>query len=210
MRPTSPVQQSCGETQPPVSGNLIRAGTFDRRLWPCLLVFLLGTGNAFADGERRTPVRSLLEMRQDGVVVQKWDISCGAAALATVLTYGLQDPVSERAVAQGMLQKTDPLRVKVRGGFSLLDMKRYAESRGYQATGYRQLSFEDLVDMPSPIVPIDVHGYPHFVVVRGLHDAEHVHLADPSFGNRRMRIERFKSAWQDGIGIVVTRKTPSE
>src|SRR5690242_10490204 len=32
------------------------------------------------------PVRSLREIRQEGVIIQKWDTSCGAAALATVLT----------------------------------------------------------------------------------------------------------------------------
>src|SRR5256885_11578586 len=51
---------------------------------------------------------------QERVVIQQWDISCGAAALATVFTYSLRDPVSEREVAQAMLRRTDPLRVKVR------------------------------------------------------------------------------------------------
>jgi hypothetical protein len=49
-----------------------------------------GPGLAFAG-----PVRSLQEVRQDGVIIQKWDTSCGAAALATVLTYSLQYPVTE-------------------------------------------------------------------------------------------------------------------
>jgi predicted double-glycine peptidase len=153
------------------------------------------------------PVRSLLEMRHEGVVIQTWDASCGAAALSTVLTYTLGNPVSEREVAQGMLRRTDPLRVKVRGGFSLLDMKRFAESRGFRAEGFRGLSLEELLEQKSPIVPIDAHGDPHFVVVRGLRDGR-VELADPAFGNRSMPVERFKEAWQDGIGFVVTRASP--
>src|SRR5436190_231271 len=72
------------------------------------------------------PVRSLLEMRQERVVIQHWDNSCGAAALATILTYDRDYPVTEEQVARGMLRQIDPLRVKHRGGFSLLDMKRYA------------------------------------------------------------------------------------
>src|SRR5690242_19372451 len=115
-------------------------------------------------------VRSLLEMRHQGVVIQEWDISCGAAALATVLTYTFGDPVSEREVAQGMLRQTDPLRVKVRGGFSLLDMKRYAEGRGLRAEGYRGLSLDELLRLKSPIIPIDLHGDPHFVVVRSMRE----------------------------------------
>lgn len=153
------------------------------------------------------PVRSLLEIRHEGVVVQQWDSSCGAAALATVLTYQLKDPVSERTVAEGLLRRTDPLRVRVRGGFSLLDLKRFAEDRGYSAAGYRDLTLDELLSMPSPIVPINEHGYPHFVVVRGLRDGM-LDIADPAFGNRRIPSGRFAGIWQDGIGFVVTAQKP--
>lgn len=148
------------------------------------------------------PVRSLIEMRHEGVVIQQWDISCGAAALATVFTYDLKIPVTERHVAEDMLRRTDPLRVRVRGGFSLLDMKRYAELWAYSAEGFRGLSFEELLAMRSPIVPIEEYGNPHFVVVRGLRQGK-VDIADPAFGNRLMSIEDFKEVWQTGLGFVV-------
>lgn len=151
------------------------------------------------------PVRSLLELRREGVVVQQWDTSCGAAVLATVFTYDFKDPVSEKTVAQTMLRRTDPLRVKVRGGFSLLDMKRFAEGRGYSAAGFRNVSVEELLAMENPIVPIDEYGDPHFVVVRGLREGK-LDIADPGFGNRRMSIDRFRAAWKDGIAFVVTRE----
>jgi hypothetical protein len=149
------------------------------------------------------PVRSLQEVRQDGVVIQKWDTSCGAAALATVLTYSLNDPVSEREVARGMLKMTEPLKVKYRGGFSLLDMKHFAELRGYQGEGYRDLTLDGLLQLKDPIVPILQHGYPHFVVVRGLDSRGRIKLADPGFGNRTMSERTFTAAWQGGIGFVV-------
>jgi predicted double-glycine peptidase len=153
----------------------------------------------------RKPVRSLLEIRQEGVIVQKWETSCAAAALATVLTFSQNDPVSEKFVAQGMLRSTDPIKVKVRGGFSLLDMKRFVETRGFKGTAYKGLSMEDLLALQSPIVPIDFHGNPHFVVVRGLNTAGGVHLADPAFGNHAMSKEEFQAIWRDGIGFVVTQ-----
>jgi predicted double-glycine peptidase len=149
-------------------------------------------------------VRSLAEIRGERVVLQQWDTSCGAAALATVFTYGLQDPVAENVVAQAMLARTDPLRVRVRGGFSLLDMKRFAESRGYTAAGYRNLSVDQLLQMRSPIVPIEEYGNPHFVVVRGMLGRD-LDIADPAFGNRRMPVERFREVWKDGIGFIVER-----
>ena len=149
-------------------------------------------------------VRSLLEMRQAGVVIQQWDTSCGAAALATVITYGFDDPVAEKSVAQAMLHRTDALRVKVRGGFSLLDMKHYAEGRGYAAEGFRSLNLAQLLAMKMPIVPIDEFGHAHFVVVRGLAGGE-LDIADPAFGNRRMSLTRFRRVWKDGIGFVISR-----
>jgi predicted double-glycine peptidase len=150
------------------------------------------------------PLRSLLEIRHHGVVIQQWDTSCGAAALATVLTFDFGDRVAEKSVARGMLRSTDPVRVRVRGGFSLLDMKRYAESRGYKAAGYRNLSLEELAAMRSPIVVISEYGDPHFVVVRSVGEGR-VHLADPAFGNRSMSIGQFREAWREGIGFIVSR-----
>ena len=126
-----------------------------------------------------------------------------AAALATVLTYSLHDPVSEREVARGMLKMTEPLKVKYRGGFSLLDMKHFAELRGYQGEGYRDLTLDDLLQLKDPIVPVVQHGYPHFVVVRGLDRRGRIKLADPGFGNRTMSVRTFTGAWQGGIGFVV-------
>jgi uncharacterized protein len=169
----------------------------------CLLFFLtllFGPGLSFAG-----PVRSLQEIRQEGVVIQKWDTSCGAAALATVLTYSLQDPVSEREVASGMLRMTEPIKVKHRGGFSLLDMKHFVETRRLKGTGYRGMNFEQLLAFQSPIVPVLQYGNPHFIVVRGLNSAGRVDIADPGFGNRTMSVKNFQAIWQDGIGFVVTR-----
>jgi len=102
------------------------------------LGFALNNPSAFA-GEARTPVRSLLEIREDRVIVQKWETSCAAAALATVLTFSHNDPVTEKAVTMGMLRTTDPIKVKVRGGFSMLDMKHFVETRGFNGIGYKNL-----------------------------------------------------------------------
>jgi predicted double-glycine peptidase len=153
---------------------------------------------------RAKPVRSLLEIRRKNVVVQQWDISCGAAALATILTYQHNDPVPEKNIAEAMLRRTDPLRVKYRGGFSLLDLKRFAESRGYTADGYLQVDLENLVEFGPSIVPVSTSGYNHFVVFRGI-VADQVLLADPAFGNRTMTIERFEEASVENMAFVVSR-----
>jgi predicted double-glycine peptidase len=173
----------------------------------CLVFVALATAslNGIAAASARKPVRSLLEIRQEGVIVQKWETSCAAAALATVLTFSQSDPVTERFVAQRMLRSTDPIKVKVRGGFSLLDMKRFVETRGFKGTGYKGLKFEELLTLPNPIVPIDFYGNAHFIVVRGLDPSGRVDIADPAFGNTRMSVSEFQSVWKDGIGFVVSQ-----
>jgi predicted double-glycine peptidase len=154
------------------------------------------------------PVRSLLENRQENVVIQRWDNSCAAAALATVLTYDMGFPVTEERVARGMMQKTDPLRVRYRGGFSLLDMKRYAAQVGFESDGYSEMSLADLAAQVPMIVPVRVRGYNHFVVVRHA-DENEVHIADPGFGNYRVRTPRFVANWS-GIGFQVERRLGAE
>lgn len=149
---------------------------------------------------------SLKEIREAGVVIQQWDTSCAAAALATVFTYTFSDPASEREVARGLLRQTEPLRVRHRGGFSMLDMKRYAGDRGYQATGFSGLSLEDIRYFDAPIVPVDFHGYNHYVVFKGLTPEGKVWLADPAFGNRTVSRQRFEKAWLDGMAFVLLEK----
>jgi predicted double-glycine peptidase len=156
-----------------------------------------------APPDRRKPVRSLVEFRQAGVVMQKWDISCGAAALATVLTYHFGDPVSERTIAATMLRRNDPDRIKARGGFSFLDLKRFAEARGYTAAAYRQVGLRDLGRFDHPIVPIATHAGSHFVVLRAL-TGDRVDFADPAFGNRTMTVRSFQKSWLGGMAFVVT------
>lgn len=165
----------------------------------------------FAEG---APVRSLLEMRQDRLVMQSFDLSCGAAALATVLTYQHGDPVSEMEIARALIRRPEylanPEVVKYRQGFSLLDLKRYVDNRGYEGVGFGNLEMQDLEGLAPILLPIRINGYSHFVVYRGAH-GDRVLLGDPAYGNRTLRIDRFENAWIDApqfgrVGFVVERR----
>jgi uncharacterized protein len=184
-----------------------------RRTWAVLGTALVLAGMMMAS-EARAQVRSLLEMRTDRVVLQQWDLSCAAAALATILYYQHGDPVSERDIALSLIQRpeyiADPELLRRRQGFSLLDLKRYVDARGYQGTGFGRLRLADLEARAPIMVPIDTYGYNHFVVFRGRH-GNRVMLADPAFGNRTMTVERFMGAWIDfpglgHVGFVVERR----
>ncbi len=148
-------------------------------------------------------VRSLAEQRYEAVVMQHWDTSCGAAALATLLTYDFRDPVSEAYVARAMLEGTDAATVRAQGGFSLLDLQRFAVERGYaEASGYGQLDLAHLQGMTPAIIPISVHGYDHFVVVRAVGERE-VEIADPAFGRRSVSLQELERAWEQRVAFVV-------
>ena len=148
-------------------------------------------------------VLSLKEIRNEGVVRQRWDISCGAAALSTLLTYQFKDNTPETDIVVWMLHRTDAARVRERHGFSLLDMKHFAQARGYTAEGYSDMSMEELANQKSAvIVPIRLKGFDHFVVVKGVLDGR-VFLADPGFGNVTMKTDRFAKLWKNGIVFIV-------
>lgn len=182
-----------------------------RRYCSIVLLGILGSAHgAFAE-----PVRSLIELRHENVVIQQWDLSCGAAALTTLLRFQHDHQVTEKEVALGLINRPEYLSIpellRVREGFSLFDLKRYAESLGYDGVGYGQLTLEDLIQHAPILVPIDTLGYNHFVVFRG-RIGNRVLLADPAWGNRTMTVERFQRAWIEypeiqHVGFVV--KAPS-
>ena len=168
----------------------------------------------YAAARDNRSVASLAESRERNVVIQNWDLSCGAAALATILNFQHGDPVSEREVAMGLMSRSEylenPMLVNLRQGFSLLDLKRFVDARGYDGVGLGRLTFEHLVTRAPMIVPINTYGYQHFVVFRGML-GNRVLLADPAFGNRTMLRSAFESAWIDfaeigHVGFLVNRK----
>lgn len=162
--------------------------------------------------QARGPVRSLLEIRREKAVIQEWDLSCGAAALTTVLNYQFGELVGEKEIAKALMARKEylgnPGLVQARQGFSLLDLKRVSEARGFVGTGYGKMAVGDLVERAPVIVPITASGYSHFVIFRGLL-RDRILLADPAFGNYTMPIGKFEDAWIDypsfgQVGFVVS------
>ncbi len=172
---------------------------------------LLSTA-ALADDQRF--VRSLLEIRQNNVIMQEWDLSCGAATLTTLLNYQHGDLVTEKEVATALMNRDiyikNPILVQLREGFSLFDLKRYVDQRGYKGVGLGKMKIEDLVRRAPVLVPINTSGYNHFVIFRGML-GNRVLLADPAWGNRTMTVGQFEDAWIDfgrigRVGFVVENK----
>lgn len=159
---------------------------------------LSGTGPA---GEYRLPLTSVAERRFDGVIRQRYDFSCGSAALATLLRHHYEFDVREESAFRGMWAAGDREQIR-RLGFSLLDMKRWLASRGIAADGYK-VSLEKVAETGIPgIALISIKKYKHFVVVKGVSDGS-VLLGDPSVGLTSMPIKEFETAW-NGIFFVLS------
>jgi predicted double-glycine peptidase len=147
-------------------------------------------------------VKSLKEMRLRNMVPQSRDYSCGAAALATVLQYYYGLPTTEMDAIGGMFKLGDQDEIK-KVGFSLLDMKRYANSLKFRADGFKIPKMETLKELKIPVIAlIDTGNYKHFVVLRRVDD-KYAYISDPSSGNRRVLLDEFAKIWNQNIVFAV-------
>ncbi len=136
------------------------------------------------------------------IVRQAYDYSCGSAALVTIMNFDLGVTVNEQQAMEGMMQHGEKEKIIARRGFSLLDMKRYLASIGVESAGFRG-EISDLLALDHPaLVPIDLGGSKHFVVLRGLRGGL-AFIADPSAGNIVFSESEFASHWDRNTFFVI-------
>ena len=151
------------------------------------------------------PSVTMKDLRDRNLVRQRFDFSCGAASLATLLRFGFGEDVSEPQILDELfgLLSEEAREVARETGFSLLNLQQVAQARGYRAGGFR-LGPDQIAMLGAPvIVYFEPNGYQHFAVLRGVRD-DRVYIADPSRGNVRMPMYRFLESWlqEDGTGII--------
>lgn len=159
----------------------------------------------------RVKRHTLKEIRDRNVIKQDLDYSCGAAALATLMSYYFGDPTDEKEILglldEVMVDLSEAERIrKKQNGFSLLDLKKAAEKKGYKAAGF-ELPAKSLRNVSAPVL-VYVHpmGYHHFAVLRGV-SGDQVYLADPQRGNVTMSFARFAEEYG---GVVFVLGAPGE
>lgn len=151
--------------------------------------------------EFTNPTQSWLELRDENLTRQKYDYSCGAASLSSILTYYYNiDQADEFAILESILlgkgidinkkeHSIEQLRKKV--SISFYDLGEYAKTRGFTPIGLA-LDMENLAKLQIPvIVHINVREVEHFSVFKGM-DSDFVYLADPSFGNIKISHKKFQ------------------
>ncbi|BBL35795.1 hypothetical protein Nstercoris_02071 [Nitrosomonas stercoris] len=145
--------------------------------------------------------KSFAERRFNTVYKQQFDFSCGSAALASLLTFHYDDVVDEQSVFIDMYQHGDQEKIK-REGFSMLDMKRYLERRGYRSDGFK-INLDQLFSTGNPAITIINHnGYMHFVIIKGV-DTYRVLLGDPALGVKSIRRSEFEEMWENRILFLI-------
>ncbi len=155
-----------------------------------------GTVPIIKDGVAiKKSVKSWTEFRDEDVIKQKYDFSCGSSSLATILKYFFNEDIEEKEILEYLLKarglEGEKKLTKEDIALSFKDLQEYADKRGYKAAGLA-MPLESLKDLKVPaIVYLEIRQYEHFSVYKGMND-KFVYLADPSFGNMKMRIEKFK------------------
>ncbi len=153
--------------------------------------------------------RPLTELHFKNIVRQQFDLSCGAAAMATLLRYFYEQSVSEQEVIEAMVKYGDPEKIG-EAGFSMLELKQFAESRGFVSRGYRVKDAEKIRNLEVPVIAlVNTRGYAHFVVLKGFLGDE-VHIADPAFGNVVKSFRQFKQEWSNVFLVVLSAELNGE
>ena len=149
------------------------------------------------------PIQTWKELHEQHITMQQFDYSCGSAALATLLNSYFHDHVSEQEVLESIVGKLNDAEKSRRkkDGLTLLDLKEFAEKRGYQAVGVK-LQASVLPKLQGPIlVYLETKEYRHFAILRGIRE-DRVFLADSVRGNIRMSLDAFMKQWP-GIALVL-------
>jgi len=132
-------------------------------------------------------VRNWRYLRDDRIVKQQFDYSCGASSIATILKEFYKQDVTEKMILDAMAL----------GGLraSFADMANVLPQFGFRAVAY-STSFPQLTKLKIPVVVyLKYRAQDHFSVLRGL-DSNTVWLADPSLGNRFFSRQQFTDMWE--------------
>lgn len=151
--------------------------------------------------------RSVLALRYEATVPQLSDFTCGAASLATVLTFYWKTPTSENKLLGALTARYTDEEIEHinETGMTFDDLILMANAEGFQAEGIK-LPAEKLVKVSGPaIVHLDKGDLKHFVVLRKVGDGVY-YLSDPIVGQLAMHSDEFNqqytgdvlAVWKDG------------
>ncbi|WP_457642475.1 C39 family peptidase [Persephonella sp.] len=166
-------------------------------------------GTSYGKISIRPVVKPLSVIKSKNLIKQKLDFSCGSAAVSTIFNFYLGEKISEGQVINGLFKVGNVQKIIKRKGFSLLDIKKFAQEMGYKAAGYKT-DLEGLVSLKKPaIVTLIIGKYKHFAVFKGVYKGR-VFIADPSLGNTVLSANDFKKMWYKNIALIIYADKPDK
>ena len=142
-------------------------------------------------------IKSWIELKNTNLVRQKYDYSCGSASLSTILTYFYNLKISEKDVLDTILKlkglnckKKEQLENKDLS-LSFSDLVKFPNKKEFKAFGLA-LDLQSLKKLKIPVLLfVKIRKNEHFTVYKNMDD-QFVYLADPNFGNLKVKITKFK------------------
>ncbi|MGX1787892.1 C39 family peptidase [Bosea sp. NPDC055332] len=143
----------------------------------------------------------------DGVVGQTADFTCGAASVATILTYYWNRPTGETEVLGIIRSRYSDEQWKNRegNGVSFDDLVFAAKKLGFEATG-AEIPIEDLPKLAAPVIlHLDKGKFQHFSVLRKA-AADVFYMADSIVGQIVLTQSDLRSQYTGKAMAIAKRK----
>lgn len=154
-------------------------------------------------------VKSFQELRNQNLVRQSYEESCGAASLATLIRLITFKRVDELEVMEHFSKdakgnvNTDMV--------SFLELQKAAQKMGYKSASY-QIDRDALQKLSFPLL-VKIENdprFPHFVVIIS-YEGDYIRVFDPSYGEYLCLKNEFYSIWdkdhKGGYALVLTPPT---
>ncbi|TNB54832.1 cysteine peptidase family C39 domain-containing protein [Campylobacter helveticus] len=151
-------------------------------------------------------VKSYQEIKNEKVVRQNYEESCGAASLATLINTLDDNNLTELDLLKAMSGQqlyTDMV--------SFADLNDAVKKLGFQSKSYKidRKILESIMSVPILVKIEDDPRFPHFVVIIN-HKGNYLQIFDPSYGEYISSKREFYSVWdrynKGGFALIINPK----
>ena len=151
-------------------------------------------------------VKSYQEIKNEKVIRQNYEESCGAASLATLIDILDDSNLTELDLLKAMSGQqlyTDMV--------SFADLNDAVKKLGFQSKSYKidRKILESIMSVPILVKIEDDPRFPHFVVIIN-HKGNYLQIFDPSYGEYISSKREFYSVWdrynKGGFALIINPK----
>lgn len=147
--------------------------------------------------------KTYLDLKFAYTVRQRRDFTCGAAALATILKYHYEMPVTEEMIFWMIVNRYKPeeLKKKAEKGFSFEDLIYVADKLGFKSQA-AVVDIAELQKLSGPVIlQLNLKRFDHFAVLRKKTD-DLAYMSDPLTGQMTLNNTEFKAEFKGPVLAV--------